>query len=517
MSMIKINELNKEKKVMIIKLLIVFLYPFFLCLIYCVVRGINIFNLYLPNSHNNDCLFYYKLVEGILSEGIPKGYYGFNESRALVGSFAAWSPALLLPWTLWGILFGWGYSSIFISNVVYFSIALAIFVYLSKMEWKNIFLLFIVLSLYPSLPIHLLSALPETIVSAIMIIFFGLAIKIKLDEYKVRYIVMMLICSIYLTICRPYMAILMFLPCYFLIREKVKWAYFYSVISVSSGLGFYYLCNHFLTCEYLSPLFDLSIVEGLLKGNISEAFWLGVSYAKEMFVGVSQYVEDAFLYGLTAGTQYVVAFMVLIFLTVFCFIKKTREQKSADVIFVTNLVCVFVAIFLLLRKANEGGRHIWAFSVVGCILCLSHKWGKRVIASGILIAGVLGFFLLKGSMVPTDYDVPVMDIELKSNIEYWQTTFSDKEIVVSDEIGYNNTCIWVLTNGGEITNHKELFALPKGMGISCCTEDYVISNIATLKSKYIATTLGGSIDFMCNQCGFEKIGSTEDVIIYQIY
>ena len=517
MSMLKINKVSKERKMMLVKSVVVFAFPFFLCFIYCIIRGINIFNLYLPNSHNNDSLFYYKLVEGVLSGGIPKGYFGFNESRAMLGSFAAWSPALLLPWTLWGTLFGWGYSSVFISNIVYFALALVVFVYLTKLEWKNIIIILLVLALYPSLPIHLLSALPETVVSSIMIVFFGFAIKIEKEESKLWYIVIMYICSIYLTICRPYLAILIVLPCYFLIKKKVKYAYVYSIILFSIGLLLYYLCNHFFTSEYLYPLFDLSIVECVLEGRLSEAYWLSVVFVKQMFFDVGQFIRGAFEYGLTAGTQYVVALVVLIMLGVSCFSKKSQGQKITNSIFIFNLACVFIAIFLFLRKANEGGRHIWAFSIVGCILCFSYKFCKTsILTSGILIS-VLGFFCIQGSFVPTDYDVPIENEVLEDNVEYWQNRFVDRKIYVTDELSYDNTCVWVLTDDGEITNHKELYALPSGMGISCCTDEYVINNIDALKSRYIATIVEGSIDYQCKQRSYTEVGRTENVVIYQRY
>lgn len=516
-SMLKIKKMSKERKKMLYKLLVVFSFPFFLCFVYCVFRGINIFNLYLPNSHNNDSLFYYKLVEGILSEGIPKGYYGYNESRALVGSFAAWSPALLLPWTIWGFIFGWGYSSIFISNIVYFAIALGIFVYLTEMEWENIIMLFLVLSLYPSLPIHLLSALLEVVVASVMIIFFGFAIKAAREEYKMGYIVGMCICGIYLTICRPYMVILLLLPCYYLFKKKIKTAYLYTIMILGISGVLYYACNHFLTSEYFTPLFDLSILERLLQGGISEAFWLTVVYVKEMFRGVLQFIKGAFDYGLTAGTQYVVSVVTVFLLSVSCFMKKKKEKRPASVIFIINFVCLFLAIFLFLRKPNEGGRHVWAFSVIGCVLCLSYAWCKRVIISGAILVGLLGIFLIKGSMIPTDYDVPVMDEGLERDVAYWKEIFTDKGISVTNELGYHNTCVWVLTDSGKVTNHKELFALPEGMGISCCTEEYVLKNIDSLKCRYIATIVGGKIEFQCEQNNFTEIGRTENVVIYQRY
>lgn len=516
MRMIEWKKLNREKKAALLKYAVIFVFPFLLCFFYCVFRGIDIFNLYLPNSHNNDSLFYYKLVEGILSDGVPRGFYGFNESKALVGSFAAWSPALLIPWTIWGFLFGWGYGSVFVSNIVYFAIALTVFVYLTKMEWRNILFMLGVLVLYPSLPIHFLSALPEVVVASVMIVYFGFAIRGVKEACPLWCTIPMFVCSIYLTVCRPYMIILVLLPCYYLIKAKVKGACLYAGTLFVSGIVLYYVCNHFFTSAYFSPLFDVSVIKTFLKGNLSEAFWLCVIYVKNMTVDVGRFISGAFTYGLTAGTQYVVAGIVAVSLSVFCVSKKEQEQRPANIIFTVTLISVFAAIFLLLRKANEGGRHVWVFTIVGCILMFCNKWSKKTIVFGTLLIGTLGLFLIQGSMIPTDYDVPAQDKALKSDVEYWERTFSEKNVSVSEQLSYDNTCVWVLTDGDRITNHKELYALPEGMGISCCTADYVTGNLDGLKSGYIATAADGEIDILCRQKGWMEIGRTENVVIYRL-
>ena len=118
-------------------------------------------------------------------------------------------------------------------------------------------------------------------------------------------------------------------------------------------------------------------------------------------------------------------------------------------------------------------------------------------------------------MVPTDYDVPVMDEALKSDVEYWERIFTEKNISAGEQLSYDNTCVWVLTDGDRITNHKELYALPEGMGISCCFADYVTENLDVLKSGYIATVAGGDIDILCGQSGWTEIGRTENVVVYQ--
>ena len=63
----KIKECFKEKKNkrLFVKCLVALLFPFVLCLLYCLVRGISLGKIYVPASKNNDSLYYFKLVESI--------------------------------------------------------------------------------------------------------------------------------------------------------------------------------------------------------------------------------------------------------------------------------------------------------------------------------------------------------------------------------------------------------------------------------------------------------------------
>lgn len=93
---------------------------------------------YLPSSEWNDELFYFKQVEGIVNYGFPLGYFGFNESHALQLSFAAWSPVLVFPWILWGLVFGWNLLSPVICNIVLMTVTIFVFVWLVKPTWKQL-------------------------------------------------------------------------------------------------------------------------------------------------------------------------------------------------------------------------------------------------------------------------------------------------------------------------------------------------------------------------------------------
>lgn len=500
------------------KALTAVLLPFLLCFVYCLIRGGSLFHLYLPASVNNDCLFYYKLVEGTVSSGIPKGYFGFNESHALIGTYAAWNPFILLPWTIWGKIFGWHYYSVFVSNLFFFSASLCAFVFLAKPEWKNLIGFYVLLFLFPSVPIHILNALPECMMSSALIVYYGFACMAARDRGKAAGIAGMSVLAFFMTVIRPYMVLFFFLPWYFLRKEKKASAWILgislSVLSVAANL----LCSHYLTSEYFTPLYDMTVFCHLFSGQIPDAL-RDIKYTfLYVFPDIVSYLKGAFVYGLTAGCQYVVALLTAVFLGVCAFLEDAKN-RAAKVLHAFTVFALFVAIVFLLQKANEGGRHLYLFAVAGMLLLCMSEAKKVKYAMTAFLAALLIFFLARGAYVPTDYDVPFADETAKKEAEYWDKTFTDAGIHASEDTGYENTVIWVLwddVSGGRVaTDVKGLYALPKGMGISCCTDDYVKANMKHLKSRYIASVPGGETDEFCRKEGYGEIGRSERLVIYE--
>ena len=130
---------KQDKRYMtLLKAVLMALLPLLCCLVRTAAEGRSIGQVYLPSSEWNDELFYFKQVEGIVNYGFPRGYFGFNESHALQLSFAAWSPVLVFPWILWGLLFGWNLLSPVICNIVLLTITMFVFVWLVKPTWKQL-------------------------------------------------------------------------------------------------------------------------------------------------------------------------------------------------------------------------------------------------------------------------------------------------------------------------------------------------------------------------------------------
>ena len=59
--------------------------------------------IFLPCSYWSDEVIYSKQLAAVVRCGAPQGYFGFNESHAASGTFAAWGPAVFFVYALPGL------------------------------------------------------------------------------------------------------------------------------------------------------------------------------------------------------------------------------------------------------------------------------------------------------------------------------------------------------------------------------------------------------------------------------
>ncbi len=506
-----------KKHDILCKCIVVGIFPYVMVLCYLSMRGVYFGDLYLPNSYNNDSIFYYKTIEGILSYGMPRGYFGYNESRALIGSLGAWNPLIFLPWIICGKILGWSYGKMFFCNLFFFSISLVVSVSLARMSWKNIgcFMLFLVL--FPSVSLHLLSGLPEIIMAALLCLYFGMAIRLERTKGKKEGIVLFIL-SVMIAVIRPYFIILLILPGIYLIkRYKMKGTLLFGTIILFTLL-LYIICGHYFCAPYFTELFDLSIIKAFLSGNWRDVYIKLVACVNETGIKIVKYIFNLFAKGSIRGLHYFVAF----YCGFFCIlVSKFKKQHKISWVYVLEVIGLLLAVIFLLGSANTGSRHFFAIAVAGLFICSTMMENKIEICGNLFLTILLLLFIQRGTLIPDDYDIPVMDKEIEIRVNYWVSVFEQQNISVSNDIDYDNTIVWLIAdwNGEEykIMNHRELFALPKGMGISLCDMDYVYNNWLDLKSRYIATIPNGVIDITCANCGMYEVGRTDNVVIYRRY
>jgi len=523
----KIKELLKEKKnkKLLIKCIIALFFPFVLCLLYCLIRDISLFDIFVPASKNNDSLYYFKLVESVRYNLYPKGYFGFNESHAANLTFAAWSPLMLLPWTVAGFIFGWGFKSAVFINILLFAISFTVFVFLTDLEIEQYLNITIIYALFPSFFIHLMCILPEAFIAGLLLIFLGLYIRISSDKNNektgaVSYVFLILI-SVFLTLLRPYMVVFFIVPCVLSFKKKKTVFGIASIVFSAFSLAGYFIIAKYFTAEYFTPLFDLNIVKLFLHGKFTEGFYTALYTARRMIKEILVQMSDAFSYGLTSGTHYVLLFIEIVTVFVLAFFKKNKNLRVMAFTYVIASVGVLSAIVLLLQKANEGGRHIWVFCILGIAVIAFLKEGFESHLPKLIITALLVVFIIRGASVPTDYDVPFDDRNIKENVKAWEEIFEKENVTLSDNTGYENTVIWVfidyVDDSQVVTEFNGLYALPKGFGISCCSPDYVLNNFDGLQSKYIFTYDGALVADKCEEYDFKLIGRFGKSVMYERY
>lgn len=551
------------------KALLMALLPFLCCVVTAAAQGQSIVEVYLPSSEWNDELFYYKQVENIVNFGFPQGYFGFNESHGLVLSFAAWSPVLVLPWILWGLVFGWNFMAPVVCNILLMTAAVFLFMLLVRPTWKQMGIFTLLFCLYTPFVRYMLSGMPEIICISHLIVFYGLAVSYGREE-RTGKLVWMFVLSGLLTLMRPYMLLFLLLPDFFLLRSMGRkgklWA---GVLGVSGVTGVVLLCyaliKHYLGAEYFHPLFftdwiTMFFTDGLGAGVhnfFGTLYWKGKDFCAHLVQGLrTGLASGAFFAG------YLVTLAVLLWQSAADYRRwrKTRvkggsalsaegrgmlnpnseqgrdrnavwngEQTEArpgmrpvgaQLVAEAHLAFSFIGMLfalLLMYKLTEGSKHLLTFMAVGVfvISLMDTRFFKKAMLVGFCFAYLYSY----KAVDPYDYQVPYVTAGRLAQVEDWRGRFRNSLVLSRENTpNYDNSVIWVFneqSKAGETMKWQLLYALPEGFGISCCQKDFVLEHMDELQSRYLVAQSGAAVDEKCAAAGWRELQRDEDMVLYE--
>lgn len=542
---------KQDKRYMTLcKALFLALLPVLCCIVACAVEGRSIGAVYLPSSEWNDELFYYKQVESIVKFGYPQGYYGFNESHGLALSFAAWSPVLVLPWILWGLLFGWNLMSPIICNILLMTVALFLFGWMTKPNYRQMIILTLLFCLYTPFVRYMLSGMPEIICISHLIVFYGLAVSFQKDESVGKLAGLFGIAGL-LTLMRPYMILFLLLPVYFRIRGarrrgKTVWGIAGSCLVLGVIVIAYALIKHYFGAEYFHPLFFTDWIttfftEGFGAGvhNLfGTLYWKGRDFYAHTVQGLRTGLASGAFF---AGFLSVMAVLVVQSVADWHRLRRIKREKAqiqtaeqrrlgeAEEVRIrtqftieAHLAFSFVGMLfalLLMYKLTEGSKHLLTFMAVGIFVVA--LMDTRFFKKAMLIGAVFAYLYSYKAVEPYDYQVPYVETHRQSQVEDWRTRFGEILELQGDHTpNYENVVIWVFNEQnamGETMKWQLLYALPEGFGISCCQKEYVLGHLETLNSRYIAATSGAEADLACARAGYLELARDEDLVVYERY
>lgn len=520
--------LQQDKRyVTLLKAMLLGALPFLCCTLYAARQGLSVSGVWLPGSEWNDELFYYKQVESILEYGYPYGYFGFNESTARVLSFAAWSPVLVLPWLLWGWLFGWSLMSPIRCNLVLLAITFFVYVCCVKPSWKQLGQSALLLCFFTPMWRYALSGMPEVLCMASVILFYGLT-HCYLKRQRKRTLAGLFVLAGLMTLMRPYFLLFLLLPALFWWRRS-GWKGLAGSAAITASVAVIYLViNRYLGAAYFAPLFFTDWLEAFFTRGIGGGIYATCGKLLRMGEQFLRYTLQGFRSGLYAGTFFGVYAVVLGLLAVQSRRDYRAYRKDQSKERLTNLVpqlhllfCFVMMLFaiLLMYKLTEGSRHLLTFVAAGILMVgnMETVFYKKTALLGITLA----YLLMVKPQDPIVYQLPCGTEAERSLFSAEQDAFLQELRLERGSVPtFDNVVIWVISDSLEgesvMVNWQALYGVPAGFGISCCQGDYVRENLESLQSKYLLTVPEGDLDQLLAESGKRELVRDQRIVLYEL-
>ncbi|MDR0964340.1 MAG: hypothetical protein LBM60_06970 [Clostridium sp.] len=501
--------------------------PLLSVLLVCALDGHAPWDVSILASELNDELFYYKQVEGVLHGGFPYGYFGYNESHATLLSFATWNPFILLPWILFGLVFGWHLYSPIVANIFFMCLAMIAYGLLAKPTKKQAGILSLLFILFRPIARFMLSAMPEIVCMSLLIVFYGFYCHDKKAELGVkakpktnRDLVMMFIFSCLLTLMRPYFALFILLPCIRWIRQKRLQGCVGSLVVLLMVFAMYFLVQKTLTAAYFLPIYDAPWLQVFKDEGVFQGFYnvlLTTYYQGKAYLSiiVAEFFSKSYVGAYFCA--FAATMLILMIYTISCIRNKRRGEFLFNLYLLGCFLSMLFAIFLMYPKIQESSKHLLMFTAIGVFVISNMK--TRFYAKTLFVGVVFAFFFFYRVNDFYEFKIPYLDDATRDRQKVWEEIFEDRlELTTNQVPSYQNVVIWAFEaqtpEGRKQLDWQILYALPQGFGISCCMYEYLDTQKSDLQSRYIAVYANSTLDEFYQQAGYEEIGRIGDSVVY---
>lgn len=127
----------------------------------------------------NDETGWFSQVAAMIRYGHPLGYYGYNGTHAAAGTFGPWGIAPLIPYYIFGNIFGWNIYSMSLANIFFLCCSVGVFILLTKPDCRQLIQIII---MYGCLNITIgysLTSMSEALRYSIGIVLLGMLVYLS--------------------------------------------------------------------------------------------------------------------------------------------------------------------------------------------------------------------------------------------------------------------------------------------------------------------------------------------------
>ena len=510
---------SKKKMIRTVFVIVFCMVPLLSAILFCLKDGRWIGDVYIQLGGWSDEITYYKQIEGILSYGMPRGFFGYNQSRALYGSLGVWGMIPLIPYVVWGGIFGWNYSSPIFANIFFCMIAFVVLFKVMHLTGKEMGALSIFWVTNQFINRYVLSGVVEAsvIMQLILVTACGeylLSEKIRdrtglsamqRDQFVLGFCTFM-ICM--LTLARPYFAVLFLIPFWKAVQDRrKKWIMVLPVLAVGT-IAVFFLYNHFFCSTYFNNIFSF---EKLYSAGILGAF----AKVFDGFMEIARLMWYAMRYkGSGVGWYYLLLFIELATMLFVCIRNICQHKKPPRMFTITLIGNVMILLSIIeMYDLGVGGRHILALIVVNAVLL--------VVEVHFSMGAVLALVCIVSIVQTKGADaLPYQNEDYVAYMDSLEKIFSEV-VEVTEEISYESVVAMPTADRstqypeqGVSTYYGLLFAMPPGVGISLDYRDYY-DDPNHIKAGYIMVHPAGEIRKILEDMGMTCVFENEELALYK--
>lgn len=455
----------------------------FLLLYEWLVYRVPVTQIYLPASSWSDEVVYSKQLAAVVRYGAPQGYFGFNESHADIGTFAAWGPAIFWMYAIPGVVFR-GQNAFLWCNLFFVAAGWLIFARAARLKaWQQAAFALVLACL--NAPVrYVFSAMQEPLHYALVLAITGTAVMVHRSGRKTSWAALCLLCAA-ATLARPYNAV------YWLYPLVLAWPRRRALLSCLAGAALSLAATLVLMSKFYAPYFftnvDTTPLQMLAHLQVLSAARYTVGKLCTAFAQVGQEIAGA-LQG--NGGGYYLVFLLLLTVTAGCLVWDLRHKRPVrwKGCAVAAAVVVFFALMLMYRTA-EASRHTLVLDILLlAALVMESPRPAAGTAAGVALLTAVGIVGLTAS---GGFRMPAWHEAVAAESAGLEAALTESQAAVDSDDPWDHTIAYSF---GDAAHVGMLYAAPDGMGLQFDEADYLEDPDHRICSRYVMTASGSAVE-----------------------
>lgn len=283
----------------------------------------------------------------------------------------------------------------------------------------------------------------------------------------------------YISVARPYYAVLFLIPFTKWVKEKKYVSFAVLPVMAVLSLGVYFINTKYFCSKYFESAIHFSlknVTEKILEGvnEISHMIWYSIRY------------KDS------SGWSFLIFFTALGIMLISVVWRKIKRQPISKMYVICLITMPMILMsFMVMYSLLVCARHLLALNVSMIFIIIMESNYKKVIP--FVLINVLSLILTGGIS-----DIPYAKKEYAEYMDSLKETF-EEIIHLTDELSYDNVIAMPTSDVSAedgvtpvATYYGLMYAVPSGMGVSLDFAS-LYENSENIKAKYILCAVNGSI------------------------